>query len=64
MKYEITYTTETYPTPHTRCYRALTKATALEMFKETCNHGALIGEKPSVIKVKKISEQASAGSGR
>ena len=65
MTYAITYITARHPSaPHTRCYRALTEATALEMFKETCNHGGLIGEKTKVIKVKKIPNEARRDRGR
>ena len=56
MTYQITYTLEGQETAHCRWYRALDAATAVEMFKATCENGSLTGEHPKVKAVYKKME--------
>jgi hypothetical protein len=50
-------------TTHTRCYKALSEATALSMFEETCSHGGLKGYQVELVQVEKIPKADSKLSG-
>ena len=58
MKYSVSYKIpdEGDKPQHVRYYSALNKATALEMFKATCEE-SLIGQHPDIVEVKQVKKE-------
>ena len=49
--YKVKYKLSKEEKPHYRFYKALSKETAKDMFKETVADGSLIGERPEIIEI-------------
>ena len=61
MLYKVEYSLDSDVKTHSRIYSALDKGTAKSMFKETCNHGSLIGSRVKIINVSKIKKSNLKG---